>query len=742
MTSVPLPNLDDRRWADLVEEGRALIPFHAPEWTDHNVHDPGITVLELFAWVAEMDLYRVNRITDAHRRKFLALAGITPAPPRSATTILGLGLAPGTPPTPLPAGLEFTGNDPYGVPVRVRARHGLTVQPGRLATVLATGARDEDPRDLTPAWSHGEPIQPFGPDPGPGAALYLGFDLPAPWPMGTPLSLGFALAGGRSGVDERAAFAAEAAAHVASRVRPWDVLSCSQPTTPLAGAGLVHHDVVLRWELRLAPQIWLPLPADAVDDGTRALTLDGRMVVRVPAPASAGLVGAHPEDRTWLRLRLVRGGYDAVPILAGLTDNAVQVEQAVPAVVRLRLAPNVHVDGTPPVPGELTALDAVLGQSNEVLHLKFGPVTPARPTVRLLALDLPKQQLTIEAAALIRGTGGPEQQVVVPGAPLVAAGVSVAGFEDGRWRGWTPRPDFDASTRSDAHVVVDPSTGAVRFGDGEHGRVPPAGATVLITADLTRAQDGNVTAGAITALADTPHNRAVVPELAELTAQLARITNIVPAIGGTAAETVPSAIARARDRHRQAGRAVTLDDYAELARQTPGVRLARVEARANLHPGFGCQRAPGVVTVIVLPHLPVDRPTPRPGLRRAVAAYLDRRRVIGTRIEVTGPQYVRVTVRAAVRAVAGNGTDELADAVRAALNRFLHPLVGGPDATGWPFGRDVYRSEMLAVIDEVQGVEHVDALELISGDGTVSCGNVCVGPLGLVDAGPHEIDVR
>jgi hypothetical protein len=46
---VPLPNLDDRRWIDLVEEGRSLLPFYAPQWTDHNIHDPGITLLELFS---------------------------------------------------------------------------------------------------------------------------------------------------------------------------------------------------------------------------------------------------------------------------------------------------------------------------------------------------------------------------------------------------------------------------------------------------------------------------------------------------------------------------------------------------------------------------------------------------------------------------------------------------------------------------------------------------------------------
>lgn len=59
---IPLPNLDDRRWAELVEQGRALIPLYSPEWTDHNASDPGITLMELLAFIAEMDVYRLNRI--------------------------------------------------------------------------------------------------------------------------------------------------------------------------------------------------------------------------------------------------------------------------------------------------------------------------------------------------------------------------------------------------------------------------------------------------------------------------------------------------------------------------------------------------------------------------------------------------------------------------------------------------------------------------------------------------------
>ncbi len=72
---IPLPNLDDRTYADLMEEMKALIPRYAPEWTDHNESDPGIMLVELFAWMTEAMIYRLNRIPDASRIRFLKLLG-------------------------------------------------------------------------------------------------------------------------------------------------------------------------------------------------------------------------------------------------------------------------------------------------------------------------------------------------------------------------------------------------------------------------------------------------------------------------------------------------------------------------------------------------------------------------------------------------------------------------------------------------------------------------------------------
>jgi predicted phage baseplate assembly protein len=83
---MPLPtvNLDDRRFQDLVDQAKRMIPQYCPEWTDHNVSDPGVTLIELFAWMTEMLLYRVNQVPEKMYVQFLELLGLRLEPPRSA----------------------------------------------------------------------------------------------------------------------------------------------------------------------------------------------------------------------------------------------------------------------------------------------------------------------------------------------------------------------------------------------------------------------------------------------------------------------------------------------------------------------------------------------------------------------------------------------------------------------------------------------------------------------------------
>src|SRR5438094_2791448 len=81
---MPVPMLDDRKFQDIVNQAKSLIPRYCPEWTDHNVSDPGVALIELFAWMTDMLLYRVNQVPDKMYVKFLELIGVRLERPRAA----------------------------------------------------------------------------------------------------------------------------------------------------------------------------------------------------------------------------------------------------------------------------------------------------------------------------------------------------------------------------------------------------------------------------------------------------------------------------------------------------------------------------------------------------------------------------------------------------------------------------------------------------------------------------------
>src|SRR5215510_13936530 len=84
------PRLDDRSYDDLIAEIRARVSRYTPEWkpawNDLNDSDPGITLAQVFAWLAEMLMYRMNQVPELNYLKFLELIGIelNPAAPAQA----------------------------------------------------------------------------------------------------------------------------------------------------------------------------------------------------------------------------------------------------------------------------------------------------------------------------------------------------------------------------------------------------------------------------------------------------------------------------------------------------------------------------------------------------------------------------------------------------------------------------------------------------------------------------------
>ena len=85
---IPKVNLDDRTFEDIKNEAIALIPRYCPEWTNHNPSDPGITLIELFSWMTEMTLYRLNKVPAKTYLSMLELMGLDLTPPQSARAVI------------------------------------------------------------------------------------------------------------------------------------------------------------------------------------------------------------------------------------------------------------------------------------------------------------------------------------------------------------------------------------------------------------------------------------------------------------------------------------------------------------------------------------------------------------------------------------------------------------------------------------------------------------------------------
>lgn len=128
--ALPVPNLDDRKFQDIVREARSKIPLYCPKWTDYNLSDPGITLIELFAWMVDMLLYRLNRVPEKNYIKFMELIGIHLEPPKAAAVDVTFRLsAPQPQPITIPRGTEVA-------TVRTETQEAITFTTNRDLTIV------------------------------------------------------------------------------------------------------------------------------------------------------------------------------------------------------------------------------------------------------------------------------------------------------------------------------------------------------------------------------------------------------------------------------------------------------------------------------------------------------------------------------------------------------------------------------------------------------------------------------
>ena len=268
MSPLPEITLDDRRFQDLVNEARLRIARSCPEWTEHNVSDPGVTLIELFAWMTDMLVYRVNRVPDKLHLALLELLGIRLAPPTAATTELRFRLgAPAVEPVTIPAFRTEVGT------VRTATEESIvfqTIEDFTIPVLAASAYSVERKGAVKDVGVAGGTARPKGPDqvpfampPAPGDALYLGF----------PESLARLLV--RVDVD------------------------CSQAR----GAGVDPEDPPLRWEASTGDSSAPWAEVEVLSDRTGGFNY-GSGAVEVEVGSRSGIESVGGKRAHWLRCRL------------------------------------------------------------------------------------------------------------------------------------------------------------------------------------------------------------------------------------------------------------------------------------------------------------------------------------------------------------------------------------------------------------------------------------------------------
>jgi hypothetical protein len=584
--TLPAPKLDDLTWADLMAAVTRRIPAESDgTWTLHAPVDPGVTLLELFAYLLEQRLYWLDQVPDELVVAILKLLGLElPRPARPAATVLALTTGEKTP-TVVPAGTVLA-RDPAAA-IRFTLDDEVTVFPVAGEVTVFT---DRDRTADLPA-RRGVPL--LGSD---GSAASARFTL--------PLTGSHPASGWLSLLVE-----------LDSPLPP----SWSPPPVPE-----VCPPAELTWSW-FRPDSEVSGAFDEVEDGTGGLRRSGVVRLRPPAGWSTvdrGLVVSTPAAT-----------YASPPLLLGLAVN----------------------------------------------------VSAARHVERRTVTGLADQ------------TGGwlklPGQRLVLPDAAgrLLTAVLKLAGDE------WNAVVDFTSGGSRDRIFLLDRPDGALVFGDGLTGRIPRPGGDVLVGYTIGGGRDGNGgrTGNWLPVDGSVPVHGA----------------NLVQADGGADPETVAQARDRAAGALGEVTRAVTAEDFVTLAVTTPGVPVGRAYAAVGEHPGFPCARVPGAVSVHVVPAVPrvdfatpgfVPAPQPDPGLLHAVARRLGEARLLTAEVFVRAPAYRVVRLRADLSGTPADRA-KVSTVVGEALRRFLDPLVGGGDGTGWPFGEALRPSALLRAAQQALG---------------------------------------
>ncbi|MEH2435504.1 MAG: putative baseplate assembly protein [Nostoc sp.] len=673
---LPSSRLDDRNFDDLVEECLLRIPRYCPEWTDHNLSDPGITLVELFAWLTDQMLMRFNQVPRKNYIAFLELLGIRLQPPTPAQVRLTFYLS-----TYLlenytiPRGTEVaTERTETQEAIIFTTDRDLLISQPTLKYILSAPEAGNTPQSLhdhTGEWhrqhdglavTHEFKLFPQKPQSGNSFYLVIEPDTPL---EGNVLAIAFTGAQGTpTGIDPN---------HPPRSWEAWDGES------------------------------WIKVLLQEADDTTNGFSFNentkdssqqsGNVILHLPERWPTSSFDAY--RGRWIRCTLIESGARQ----PGYSNS-----------------PRIKTIAMRAIGGSVQASQCVLIQE-EILGISDGK---------------PGQSFEVETAPILERRGE-EQLVVLPlGKPPEI---------------WQEVEDFAESKPQDRHYVVDVLAGTIQFGplirepqmlkkqtqtraylqqvlradrspsqdlqaqmiEQQYGAIPPRGAEIMFTYRTGGGKQGNVQANTLNFM------KTAIP-------YIDRVTNYHAAVNGANAESLERAVLRAPQILRSHDRAVTASDFEALTLKGSGGAIAR-----TLCLPMSASQTAGSISVCVVPQANTDLIDLGHGiapdnfnlssaLRDRVLHYLDERRLLGIQLQLQQPNYVGVSVQAEVTLEPAynnpSAQAEIIHKLKVALYRYLNPLTGGVEMTGWPFGRPLYPSDIIALLQQTAGIQYLGAILL------------------------------
>ncbi len=455
----------------------------------------------------------------------------------------------------------------------------------------------------------------------------------------------------------------------------------------------------------------------AVEDETRNFRLPG-LVSFIGADDSEALA-RFGTSRQWLRARLKEDGPPGAPTIQKLFMNAVHA-------IQHRTIVDEAIGNSTGQQNQTFAFTQLPVLEGEIIEVREVAGRRANVEWRIVALDVLGDTTEVEQLESLLAAEGTQTEITRGDVRLVRdRGKRVIEV----WVRWHSRRHLLFSGPNDRDYVVDHAQGLLFFGDATNGAVPPAGAAILARQYRTGGGNaGNVDAGKVS-------------QILAPVGGIEEVFNPLPAAGGADGESARQYEIRAPQTLRHRGRALLPADYETFAREaSPAVGFARaIPGRDS-----SGRRAPGWVTLLIIPYSSEPRPIASFELREEVRRYIEANTAADLaaahRIYVSPPEYLGIDVDVTVvpldPAAAGTVEQLMLDSLAA----FFHPLTGGPDGTGWELGRDVFLSDVAAVLEHVAGVDYVKEIQLFV-DSELQDESVEVADDRIVVAGQFRVNV-